>query len=166
VNAIRLVAYRGDSPVEVQFAAVMNGVGMVREKQVHVSKRLVGLLMKRHAHELARGQVLGFLLFSIKEELADFRQVFGRAFMLVFVRLAFPQGVFVELQMFIGNAAKEHAPEPAIADRKRLDPLLSRMLIPKDKRRGRRACQYAWGEQQGQAGNPKSEIRNKFKIRN
>ena len=46
------------------------------------------------------------------------------------MRTAGVDGVFVELQPFVGHAAKNHGAEPAVADRQCLDPLVGRAGVP------------------------------------
>ena len=58
------------------------------------------------------------------------REEFGCAFVLIFVRMASPESVFVELEVFIGDATKYHSAEAAIADGKGFDPFLRGLFIP------------------------------------
>jgi hypothetical protein len=50
--------------------------------------------------------------------------------MLIFVRMAGPERILVELQVFVRNTAENHAAEATIAYRKRFDPFLCRLFIP------------------------------------
>ena len=76
------------------------------------------------------GEVLGFLLFSVEEELADFRQEFHRALVGVGVGLAGPDGVFVELDALVGDAAEDHGAEVAVADGQGFAPIGGGLVIP------------------------------------
>ena len=76
---------------------------MPRRRQQQVTERLVHLLPQRHAHELARREVLRFLLLALGEELPEHRQVLRGALVLVGVRLAGPERVLVELEALLGQ---------------------------------------------------------------
>jgi hypothetical protein len=53
---------------------------------------------------------------------------------LILVRLAGPECILIELEVFIRNVAEEHAPKPAITDRQGFDPFFSWTGISKNKR--------------------------------
>jgi len=100
-------------------------------------------LAERNAHEFLHGEVFSFLLFAIPQKLANLRQKLRRSFVLIFVRMTGPKSILVELQVFVQDAAKEHAAEPAIADRKGFDPFLGGLFVPETERRVRGDCRLA-----------------------
>ena len=91
---------------------------------------LIGLLVERHAHELARRQVFGFLLFALEEELPDLGQELRCTGVGVIVRLAGPDGVLVELDALVSYSAEDHAAQEAVAHGQSFHPQFGGMLVP------------------------------------
>ena len=115
--------------IEVQFPAIAVSLN-TRKVQQDVSERLVRLLAHRNAHELAHGEVFGFFLLAGEEQLADRPEVLVRAVMGVVVRLARPDGVFVELDMLVRDLAEDHGAKPAVAHRQGFGPLAGGLAVP------------------------------------
>ena len=82
------------------------------------------------SHELSLRQGVGFLLSSLKEQVPDRIEIFMCPRSIVIPGHAIPQGLLVELNALLANAAKYHSTDPAITDRQRLHPLRCRSLIP------------------------------------
>src|SRR3974390_2800437 len=128
-----LVSNGRNCGIEIEFAAVLGCIRMRWKPQINIPEWLVSFLVKRHAHEFLFSQVLRFALFTREKEFPDLGQILHRAFVLVFVRLARPKGIFIELEMLISDPPIEHAAEPAIADGQCLDPFLRGLGVPKRK---------------------------------
>jgi len=133
-HATSFITDFGRSGIQVQLAAIINRVRVVREREPDITERLISFLAERNAHELFHCELFSFLLFAIPEKLADLRQEFGRAFVLIFVWMAGPESIFVELKVFIGNAAKNHSAKATVAYRKGFYPFLRGLLIPEAER--------------------------------
>src|SRR6266850_5411309 len=134
-HAASFITDFGRSGIQVQLAAIINRVSVVREREPDIPERLISFLAERNAHEFLHGEVFGFLLFAIPKKLANLRQKLRRSFVLIFVRMTGPKSILVELQVFVRDAAEEHAAESAIADRKSFDPFLGGLFVPERKRR-------------------------------
>ena len=73
--------------------------------------------------------------------------------MRVIVRLAGPDGAFVELDALLGRAAEDHCAQPAVADRQSFFPLDGGLAVPEGsrtlgegRRRRRKKCQRQSGK--------------------
>ena len=98
--------------------------------QTQIAERLIGLLADRVAQKIAASYLDRFFGFSIEKELADFREMIMRASPIVIVREPFPQRVFVKLDAFVRDSAKNHRAHDAVSDRKRVGPFFRRVGIP------------------------------------
>jgi hypothetical protein len=76
------------------------------------------------------GQILGFDLFALEEQVANPGQAAGCAVMGVVVRLAGPHGAFVELNPLVGDGAEDHRAQTTVTNRERLDPLPGGLSVP------------------------------------
>ncbi len=134
-HAIRAEGHAGDGGIEVQFTLVVGGVVQADEVQAQVAEGLVGFLAHGVAEKVCPGDALGLLDFSIEQELPDFGQMYVRAGADIIVRPAFPERVLIELDAFVGDAAEDHCPQPAVADGQGIRPFFRRLRIPQSCRR-------------------------------
>ena len=118
--------------LEVEFARVVRYI-LVTEVEPQVADRLIRHLTQRHAHELARREIVRLALLAFAQQPSNLRQMVGRAFVRVVVGAARPDGVLVELHAFRRRATEHHRPKSAAADRKRLDPLVSGRVVSQRK---------------------------------
>src|SRR4051812_39024729 len=70
-------------------------------------------------------------LLTFGQQFADRLQIFHSSFTVVVAGTTCPQGLFVVLDMVFGNAAIDHAPYAAIANRQSISPFLGGLFIPK-----------------------------------
>ena len=103
---------------------------MTGEGKKDVTKGLIRLLVQRHAHELAHGQVLGLLLLARAQQGAQFDEVLRRALVLVLMRRARPKAVLVELEALLGGAAEDHRTQAPIAHGQGLHPGGGGLTVP------------------------------------
>ena len=139
----------GHSGIDIQAAAIGGDSGSVDagEVQQHVAEGLVRLLRQRLAHEFFACERFGLFAFALEQQRADFGEMGSSSRMRVIVRLACPDGGFVELNAFRGGVAEDHGAEPAIADRQRIGPKDGRLLVPEGKRlRGSGGWEQGRGE--------------------
>ena len=125
-----LVLHAGRGRVEIELAAVVARGTMGGEGERQVAEGLVVLLPQRHAHAVLAGQALGLALLALEEKLPHLGQRVGGAEVLVVLRLAGPQAVFIELEPLDGHAAEDRGAHTAVADHERLLPLLGGPAVP------------------------------------
>jgi len=101
------------------------------ERQTEVTERLVFLLPGRIRPPGAFDEFLGLPVSAGEDQLPDFREGFGALTdKLGFVRASGPKRVLVELKTLFPDAAENHGPELAVADRKGFRPLDGRHSVP------------------------------------
>jgi len=83
------------------------------------------------------GEFLGFGVFAVENQPAHLRQRGKRVGVVRIIRAAGPERVFVKLEMFASDAAKNHRTQTAIANGQRLGPFLGGPAIPQRQRTGR-----------------------------
>src|SRR4030095_12673638 len=105
-----------------------------------ISEWLISFLAKRNAHEFFHRKLFSFLLFAIPEKLANLWQKLRRAFVLIFVGMAGPKSIFVELKVFVCNSSEKHSGEATVAYRQGFDPFLSWLFVPECEWRIGRGC--------------------------
>ncbi len=116
------VADRVDGGFEIEFAVVVGGVLGAFEMEHEVAEWLVGFLARQAAGELGDaeeflgGEGLGGVVLAVEDELAEFGEMLGRGGAGVVVGLAVPEGGFVKLDAFVGDAAEDHGADAAVAD--------------------------------------------------
>ena len=127
------VANADDGAVEVQLAAVVRRMLVALHHEPQIAQRLIRLQVARPAHELLVGEVLGFLVAAIADELPHRRQVLERLAVDRVVRPAGPEGILVQLDALGGHSPEDHAAQSAVADGQRLDPLSRGLPVEEDR---------------------------------
>ena len=107
------------------------------ELQHELTHRQVGLGVRAH-HLLAELVSLGEL--AREDQAADLGQGLQGLGVVAVLRPARPERVVVERDPLGRHTAVDHGPQPAVADRQRLEPLLRRPLIPESQGLFRRHC--------------------------
>ena len=97
---------------------------------MEVPERLVGFLPERNAHEAFHGQILGLGLLAGPQQSTEFTEILVGALVGVVVRSALPDGIFVELDALLGDAAEYHGAESALTDGERFGPLGGGFVVP------------------------------------
>ncbi|MBA7640587.1 hypothetical protein ES703_48257 [subsurface metagenome] len=103
--------------VDVQLPAIIDRLVMGRKVQMQIAERLIFFLPKRHTHHLFHRQLFSLALFALKQQLADGGQILDRSVVLIFVWLASPQRIIIELQLFVLCAAEDHSSKTSVSDR-------------------------------------------------
>ena len=130
VDAIGGISGDGTGRVERQLTVVA-GVGtLTGETEVEVAEGLVRHAVVGAALHMLGGQVLGFLVAALPNQLAHLGQVFQGLGVGVVVGLPGPDGLLVQLQPVGGHIAVDHGPQTAVADGKGLVPVLCRSVVP------------------------------------
>ena len=124
------VADAGNGLRQVQLAAVVLRFGVAVEPQLQIADRLIGRLAGGNAEHGGVAELSGFIEFLFCDQLADFRQVLEGAWTVVIVRRSGPERVFVERDAFLGDTAKHHRAEPAVAQWHGFQPGPGRLTIP------------------------------------
>ena len=137
VDAIDGVTHAGHGGVQIEIAAVIRGRGRLRAIQIQITQSFIRHFTGGHGHHIAADDFRGGIIFSIKNELAYLGQCGEGVRIIWIVRAARPERVFIDLEMFLPRAAKNHRTEPAVADGQRLGPFGRRLLVPERERRSR-----------------------------
>ena len=130
-NVTEAIGRHGGRGIQIQFATVIRHVSLDR-RNANAGRRTVDRLFagRDRSKNCVRVRSDGFLYFSVEKKLANFGEVIVRARAIVIVRETFPERVFIELDAFVKNSAKNHRAHPAIADRQRVGPFFRRLGIP------------------------------------
>ena len=120
----------GHAGAQIEFAAVILHRAGQRVVEAQVAERLIGCQKRRIAHEVGVGEVGRLPFPALEQQAADFRQVLRRTGFHVVVRIAGPEGGFVELDEFLGGIAVDHRAEMGIAQRQRPVPVARGLAEP------------------------------------
>ena len=74
-------------------------------------------------------QILRFIILAFKNELPDFRQNFFSIGIIISRRVSGPNGIFIELNFFLGMISKNHGAQAAIANRQTFNLLYGRLIV-------------------------------------
>ena len=141
-HAIHLIGNAGQCGIEIERTAVMLwlGVRAVLEGKVQIAEHLITAIGHLRsaaaagtgttADQVAVRQGLGFAVFPLEEQLADFRQHFQGLGIVGILRRAGPQRVLVELDALGDHVPEDHRPEAAVAHGCGLVPFACRLALP------------------------------------
>ena len=87
---------------------------MSGKRNMQVAKRLVRHTAIGFRHYFFGGERLCFLIFSFKNQLTHFGNVFQCIGIGIIVGLPCPYGFFVELYMLYGGIAKDHCTQSSV----------------------------------------------------
>ena len=99
--------------------------------KTEIADRLIWHLLDRIRHHPGSNQIVRFLKFSFKDQPPGFRQSPQRLAIIGIVWSSRVKRVLIQLKAFGGDAAKDHRTQTPVSDRRRLDPLRGRLVIPK-----------------------------------
>ena len=138
MHAVEVVADADGGVVERKFAAIVGEIIVAGEMKPQIAHGLIrhAVGFARARHDFRGGEIRRAGVVAGEDASADFGQRLPGGRLIVVVRAAGPDGVLVELQAFLGGAAKHHRGEPAVADGQRLDPLACGLRIPEKQRIG------------------------------
>jgi hypothetical protein len=127
------VAHAHDGVAEIQLALIVRGAHGMDERQPEIAERLI----RRHAPGCADDRLVGKRLrlhgLAFREEPAYFPDRLRPRGVQPIALLASPDGVFIELQPLLFDAAEDHGAESPVADRKRLVPRTGGLTVPEPK---------------------------------
>ena len=128
------VARPDNGGVQVELVPVVRHGFLGRELEDQPAEGLVFHLLDRVAHEIPAEQDVGHLVVPVEDELLDLRQGLEAALDHRGIGAARPEGILVELDLLFVGLAEDHGPEPAVADRKGVLPLVGRVGVPEPRR--------------------------------
>ena len=103
---------------------------MAVEVDEQVAERLIGHTLVGGRLDVARAKVLRLAITSFEHQLANSGNPLGSLGIVVVVGIACPNGLLVELQMFLQRVAKHHGSQSAIAKGKGFGPKHGRTVVP------------------------------------
>ena len=140
----------GDGGIEIEAPAIAERGRQAVKIEKDVAGGAIGHFGDRFGHHGSIDQVGRFLELFVVDQGPDPGQVIGATGIVGVVGRSGPQGVFVELQAFLGDAAENHGAQAAIADGQGFDPRTRRLGVPQgevgrpvaDRRFGGRTCPH------------------------
>ena len=131
VHAVEGVARAGGGGVEIELPPVRLGRA-VGETQIQAADGLVRHLALGNSDQLFIDELFGLAPLVLEDETAHFGQGAERGGVDGVVGTAGPEGILVQLQTLVFQAAEDHGAEAAVAHGNGLGPLLGRLGIPED----------------------------------
>jgi hypothetical protein len=138
-----LVRHRRDAGRQIERASILLADVAVREGDVQIAERLIGLRERPH-HALR--ELVGVHVAAFGDGAANIGQDVLRLRVVPVCRRARPERVVVQLQVLLDDLAEDHRAEASVADRESLHPVAGGTVVPELERRSVGA---AGGEAQG-----------------
>ena len=126
----RAVTDRCHAGLHVQLTAVIGGFLDTVEGEQQIAQGLIGLLGRGNTPEVPVGHLLGLLELPREDQVADLREVLDRFGVVVVVRAAGPERALIQRDPLVLDAAEDHRPHDAVAERHRLQPSCGRLAVP------------------------------------
>jgi len=123
-----------DGGVEVQVTAIIRYAFHPIKIQQEISHGLVGHLAAWNGNHLLVHQPVRLAVFALKNQAPRLRQRPERFRIILVIRTAAPQRIFIKLQPLLIDTAEYHRPQTPAANGERFDPLPRGPAIPQTER--------------------------------